>query len=135
MRGKQSQYHRDALLVLKPQTDLAPMLFQARYVHRAGRWCTFVQLSVLSPQGIGDLNCGHINIARSVVEVHQPLGKSDHHRVCCFVARVGTYWYNGDKRAKLMLERMENLPSLWLCDDRGNKNVSTYLQGLSKPDE
>lgn len=114
MSRRHSRYLRDALLVLKPQTDVAPMLFKARYVHRDGRWCTFAQVSVVYPIDIGTIDCGHINIARSVVEFHQLLGKSDHHRMVYFIARVASYWYHGDRRGKVMLERITDLPSIWL---------------------
>ena len=121
MSQRQSRYRRDELLVLKRQTDIAPMLFRARYVHRDGRWVTFAQLEVLHPEGIGTIDCGHVNMTRSVVEVHQPLDKSAHHRMVCFVARVGTYLFHGDRRGNLMLERMPEVPSLWfenigICD-------------------
>ena len=117
MSRRHSRYRRDALLVLKPQTDVTPMLFKARYVHRDGRWCTFAQLSVVYPEGIGTIDCGHINIARSVVEVHQPLGKSDHHSMVYFCARVASYWYHGDRRGKVMLERITDSPSIWFAHE------------------
>ena len=130
MSRKQSRYRRDELLVLKPKTDDAPMLFKARYVHRDGRWCTFAQIEVLYPDDIGTLDCGHVNIARSVVEVHQVLTKSDHHRMVYFVARVGTYWFNGDRRGKLMLERMSTVPSLWFEDSELNVFAIEYIEGV-----
>lgn len=130
MSRKQSRYRRDELLVLKPKTDDAPMLFKARYVHRDGRWCTFAQIEVLYPDDIGTLDCGHVNIARSVVEVHQVLTKSDHHRMVSFVARVGTYWFNGDRRGKLMLERMSAVPSLWFEDSELHDLAVEYIDGV-----
>ena len=121
MSQRQSRYRRDELLALKPKTDVVPMLFRARYIHQDGRWVTFAQLEVLHPEGIGTIDCGHVNMTRSVVEVHQPLDKSAHHRMVCFVARVGTYLFHGDRRGNLMLERMPEVPSLWfenigICD-------------------
>ena len=116
MSRRQSRYRRDELLSLKSKTYFAPMLFKARYIHRDGRWATFAQLEVLYPEGIGTIDCGHVNLARSVVEVHQPLDKSEHHRMVYFIARVGTYWFHGDRRGKLMLERMSTVPSLWFDD-------------------
>ena len=128
MPRKSSPYLREALLLLKSQTDQAPMIFQARYVHRDGRWCTFAQLSVVYPADIGTIDCGHINIARSVVEFHLPLGKSDHHRMVYFVARVASYWYHGDRRGKVMLERLEGLPSICLVEARSD--ISTNTESL-----
>ena len=130
MSRKQSRYRRDALLVLKPTTDVAPMLFKARYVHREGRWCTFAQVEVMHPEGIKTIDCGHVNIARSVVEVHQPLDKSDHHRMVCFVARVGTYWFHGDRRGNLMLERMSDVPSLWFDDSDTFARAIKYIESI-----
>ncbi len=128
MSRRQSRYRRDELLALKPKTDVAPMLFKARYLHREGRWCTFAQLEVVYPEGIGTIDCGHVNIARSVVEVHQSLTKSDHHQMVCFVARVGTYWFHGDRRGNLMLERLPRLPSIWFAQEEGVcSKVMTYL--------
>ena len=106
------------------------MLFKARYVHREGRWCTFAKMEVLHPEGIGTIDCGHINIARSVVEVHQPLAKSDHHQMVYFVARVGTYWFHGDRRGKLMLERMGDVPSLWFEDTDIFKRAIKYIVSI-----
>ena len=83
MSRRQAKYSRESLLSLKPYTDALPMIFKARYLHKEGRWCTFTQVEVLSPEHIGFLDCGHVNITRSVVEVHQPLDKSDHHRPLC----------------------------------------------------
>jgi hypothetical protein len=114
MSRRQSGYRRDALLVLKPQTDVTPMLFKARYVHRDGRWCTFAQVSVVYPADIGTIDCGHINITRGVVEAHQKLSSSEHNRMVYFCARVASYWYHGDRRGTVMLERMTGLPSIWL---------------------
>ena len=130
MSRRQSKYRRDVLLGLKLQTDVAPMLFKARYVHREGRWCTFAQLEVLYPEGIGSIDCGHINITRSVVEVHQPLDKSDHHQIVCFVARVSTYWFHGDRRGNLMLERMPEGPSLWFENIDTLRRAIEYIESI-----
>ena len=132
MSRRQSRYRRDDLLTLKPQTDKAPMLFKARYAHRDGRWATFTQLEVCYPQGFGTIDCGHVNIARSVVETHQPLDKSDHHRMVYLVARVGTYLFHGDRRGNLMLERMSDLPSIWFAHEEVLlTKVMTYIIGDS----
>ena len=130
MSRKESKYRRDELLVLKMQTDVAPMLFKARYVHRDGRWCTFVQLEVVYPRSVGMLDCGHVNIARSVVEVHQALAKSAHYQQVYFVARVGTYWFHGDRRGKLMLERMPAVPSLWFEDIAISESAIEYIESM-----
>ena len=130
MSRRQSRYHRDELLALKPKTNVAPMLFKARYVHRDGRWCTFAQLEVLYPEGIGTIDCGHINITRSVVEVHQPLAKSDHNRMVYFAARVGTYWFHGERRGNLMLERMPELPSIWFEDADTFECAIEYIDSI-----
>ena len=134
MSRRQSRYRRDDLLTLKPQTDKAPMLFKARYVHCDGRWTTFTQLEVLYPEVIGTIDCGHVNIVRSVVEAHQPLDKSDHHQMVYFVARVGTYWFHGDMRGKLMLERMSDVPSLWFEDSDIFQRAIEYIESI-KGDE
>ena len=76
------------------------------------------------PEGIGTIDCGHVNIARSGVEVHQTLAKVDHHRTVYFVARVGTYWFHGDRRGNLMLERMPEVPSLWF------ENTEIFYRGI-----
>lgn len=130
MSRKQSKYRRDALLALKPKTDNVPMLFKARYIHREGRWCTFTQLQVLYPEAMGSIDCGHVNITRSVVEVHQSLTKSMHHQHVYFVARVGTYWFNGDRRGNLMLERMSTVPSLWLENTAVCDQAIEYIDGV-----
>ena len=130
MSRRQSKYRRDELLALKLQTDKAPMLFKARYVHRDGRWATFAQLEVCYPQGIDSIDCGHVNITRSVVEAHQPLAKSDHHRMVYLVARVGTYWFHGDRRGKLMLERISDVPSLWFEDSAIFERAIEYIDGI-----
>ena len=130
MSRKQSRYRRDALLILKPQTDISPMLFKARYIHREGRWCTFAQLEVLYPTGGGSIDCGHVNIARSIVEVHQVLAQSDNHQMVYFVARVGTYWFNGDRRGKLMLERMETVPSVWFDNSDIFERAIEYILSI-----
>lgn len=135
MSRRQSRYRRDELLVLKMQTDKAPMLFKARYVHRDGRWCTFAQLEVLYPADIGTIDCGHVNIARSVVEVHEPLGTSDHHRMVCFVARVGTYWFHGDRRGNLLLERVSEVPSLWFEDVSTFERVVEYIESIKRDED
>ena len=132
MPRKSSRYLRDALLLLKSQTDQAPMIFQARYVHQEGRWCTFAQVSVVYPTDIGSIDCGHINITRSVVEFHQPLGKSDHHRMVHFVARVASYWYHGDRRGKVMLERLSELPSIWLSTASNEETVEHVVRRIEE---
>ena len=130
MSRRQSRYRRDALLALKPKTDVAPMLFKARYVHREGRWCTFAQIEVMYPETIGTIDCGHVNIARSVVEIHQSFDKSDHHRKVCFVARVGTYWFHGDRRGNLILERMPEVSSLWFDDSIIFDRAIEYIESI-----
>lgn len=130
MSRRQSRYRRDELLSLKPQTDVSPMLFKARYVHRNGRWCTFAQLEALYPEGIGTIDCGHVNIARTVVEVHQRLAQSDHHRMVWFVARVGTYWFHGDRRGNLMLEWMQSVPSLWFENIEIVDRATEYIESI-----
>ena len=134
MSRRKSRYLRDELLALQPQTEVAPMLFKARYVHSDGRWATFAQLEVCYPQGIDSIDCGHVNITRSVVEAHQPLAKSDHHRMVYLVARVGAYWFHGDRRGKLMLERMSDVPSLWFENAETFARAIEYIQSI-KGDE
>ena len=132
MSRRHFKYTRGALLLLKPRTDVLPMIFKARYVHREGRWCTFAQLEALSSEGMEAIDCGHVNISRSVVSVHQALEKSDHHRMVYFVARVRTYWFNGDRRGKLMLERMDGVPSLWFEDGKIFGIAAAYIQDVKR---
>ena len=132
MSRRQAKYSRESLLSLKPYTDALPMIFRARYLHKDGRWCTFTQVEVLSPEHIGFLDCGHINITRSVVEFHQVLSKSDHHRMVFFVARVGTYSFDGDQRGNLMLERMLDVPSLWFENAHTFALAVKYIQNIEE---
>ena len=132
MSRKSNRYLREPLLILKPQTDQAPMLFKARYVHREGRWCTFAQVSVVYPTDIGTIDCGHINITRSVVSAHVVLTKSEHHQMVYFCARVASYWYHGDRRGTVMLERISELPSIWLSTVSNEEMVERVVRRIEE---